>query len=420
MNSVITGITNAGGSTIALKECANNKVKRRYVKVFTMLILTQFLVHISSYSQIGDTTITVAEIKTIHSDVLGEDRKIYIKTPARMKPGEQYPVLYLLDAEVQMTMVAGQVSYLSDYYKFIPSMIVVGVVNSDRMRDLTPPEINSSVAQSDTSGRDKPTGGGERFVQFMKQELMPYIETKYSTAPYKILAGHSLGGLISVYCLSQHPEMFNAYIAISPSLQWGGGFMLRQFGDSLNTSVTKNKRLFFSDANEGTAFQQNLVALDSILKLKKTGLSYKYVSYPEESHNAEPVKAFYDGVRYIYPNWHLPYYSSGFKNTVTSKAVREHYDSLSLQYGYKVVPLQDELNQVIKYLRNDAKRIKDAIELLKMLITYYPATSKALEQLGDFYTTTGDLKSALVSYKKAIALDLQNQALIDKVNSIEK
>jgi predicted alpha/beta superfamily hydrolase len=56
-----------------------------------------------------------------------------------MTEGEKYPVLYLLDAEAQMEMVAGQVRYLSDVYRIVPNMIVVGIANTDRVRDLTPP-----------------------------------------------------------------------------------------------------------------------------------------------------------------------------------------------------------------------------------------------------------------------------------------
>ena len=64
-----------------------------------------------------------------------------------------------------------------------------------------------------------PSGGGiAHFIQFMKNELIPYIETHYRTDPYRIFSGHSLGGLCVLYAFIHEPELFNAYIGISSSV----------------------------------------------------------------------------------------------------------------------------------------------------------------------------------------------------------
>src|SRR5688572_17348396 len=192
----------------------------------------------SIHGQVLDSSrITGAEIKTIHSKILGEKRTIVIQTPSRMNAFDKYPVLYLLDGEAQATLVNGQVQYLSESYKIIPNMIVVAIENTDRVRDLTPSHFNLGPdGKPDTNARamGKNSGGGEKFLQFIKQELMTYIESNYPTTPYKILSGHSLGGLMAVYCLVNHPDYFNAYIAISPSLQWDREIMLKQAAERLS------------------------------------------------------------------------------------------------------------------------------------------------------------------------------------------
>jgi predicted alpha/beta superfamily hydrolase len=211
------------------------------------------------------------EVKIFHSKILGEDRRIYIQMPAKMKRYEKYPVLYLLDGEAHTQMAGGQVQYLSEAYKIIPSLIIVGIENTDRTRDLTPTHsIIGPDGKPDTSSNafGKSSGGGENFLQFIKQELMPYIEGNYPTAPYKILSGHSLGGLMALYSLVHHPEFFNAYIAISPSLQWDNEVMLRQVAEKLDPKKISSIILFFSDANEDAAFHENQLKLDSILKKK--------------------------------------------------------------------------------------------------------------------------------------------------------
>ena len=389
-----------------------------FITIFCSLVTT------SSHAQLVDSSrLQGVEVYTIHSKLLGENRKIRIQVPAGNDPYTAYPTLYLLDAEAQMNHVAGQVQYLSESYKIIPSMIVVGIDNTDRMRDLTPshPAVGPD-GKIDTSARSpfKNTGGGEKFLQFIKQELMPFVESRYKTAPYKILSGHSLGALMAVYCLMNHPDYFNAYIAISPSFQWDNNIILTQAAKS-SFDKTANRRLFFSDANEDATFHQNQLAFDSLLHEKNTvGLTYKRTFYPEETHISEPVKAFYDGIRFIYPEWHLPYNSSAFRKTLSSAVVKDQYAKLSKAYGYKVIPPHDEIIQISRFLRNDPGRLKDALELLQMNAENYPSSAVNFETLGDTFLKSGERAGALEAYKKGMAVDQSNQSIQQKIAGISK
>jgi predicted alpha/beta superfamily hydrolase len=383
-----------------------------------------FLVFMSAgYAQSPDSTLAgIAEVKIIRSSMLNENRTIYIHTPTRMKANETYPVLYALDGEAFIHLASGQVQYLSESYKVIPQMIIVGIVNTDRIRDLTPTHsIIGPNGKPDTSANafGKTSGGGEQFLEFMQKELMPFIETHYATAPYKILAGHSLGGLMAVHALVNRPNLFNAYIAISPSLQWDNEVMLKQASDKLGADKPLNKILFFSDANEGNSFHENQLKLDTLLKQKQVkGLKYKYAYYPEETHISEPVKALYDGLRHIYPNWYLAYSSSAFKQSVTSKTVIDHFSKLSADYGYKVIPTQEEVIQLGKFLRRDPQRINEAIIILETYTKDYTQSAIMFELLGDCYTKTNDLAKALINYKKAFALDNTSATLKEKIGAI--
>jgi predicted alpha/beta superfamily hydrolase len=401
----------------------HNRKKLQYFYSTGVLFLLSFLLSTAHGQVLDSSRMPGIEVKTLHSKLLQEDRKIYIQTPARMNPFDAYPVLYLLDGEAHTTMVGGQVQYLSEAYKIIPNLIVVGIENTDRTRDLTPTRsIVGPDGKPDTSATafGRTSGGGEKFLQFIKEELMPYIEGHYPTVPYKILSGHSLGGLMAVYCLVHHPDYFNAYIAISPSLQWDKGVMLSQAADMLNDKKIVNKILFFSDANEDSVFHQNQLRLDSILEQKNiAGLKYKRLFYPEETHISEPVKAFYDGIRLVYPNWHLPYNSSSFRKTMSSHVIKDHFAALSKAYGYTVVPLHDEVNQISRFLRNDPHRINDAIDLLQMNARNYPHSVIVHELLGDTYVKTGDNQKARISYQKALDIEPGNERLLQKLKAIQ-
>jgi predicted alpha/beta superfamily hydrolase len=396
----------------------------KYTVKFILSLLFLFGQHARPlHAQVTDSTqLPGIELKVFESKILNEKRKIRIQVPAGMKSWDSYPVLYVLDGEAQTTMTAGQVQYLSESYKIIPNLIVVGIENTDRIRDLTPTHHNIGPdGKPDTSARafGRNSGGGEKFLQFIREELMPYIQRQYHPAPYNILAGHSLGGLMALYCLVNHPEYFNAYIAISPSLQWDNKVMLQQAAQKLNASKTADRILFFSDANEDSAFHQNQVELLSLLQKKNVkGFKFTHAFYPNETHISEPVKAFYDGIRFVYPEWHLPYNSSAFKKAMSSKIIKDHYLKLSASYNYNVVPLHDEMIAIGRFLRNDPSRIKDAVELLEWNAANYPASKTALETLGDTYLKIEDQKNALLAYQKAAAIDPSNTALADKIKQL--
>jgi predicted alpha/beta superfamily hydrolase len=385
--------------------------------IFKMVIFST-----ASFAQTKDSTVTIAQIRKINSSILGEERTLYIRTPSKMRPHETFPVMYVLDGEAFIEMASGQVEYLSESYKIIPSMIVVAIENTDRTRDLTPTHFNITPdGKPDTSatafGRN--SGGGEKFLQFIKEELMPYIESHYPASPFKTLAGHSLGGLMAVHCLVNHPDYFNAYIAISPSLQWDNESLLRQVPDKIDARTVSKKYFFFSDANEGAQFHANQLMLDSVLKQKNIeGLKYRYIYYPDETHTSEPVKALYDGIRLVFPEWYLSY-NNAFRQKVNSTIIKDHYLKLSAAYGYNVVPLQEEIIQVSRFLRNDPKRINDAIDLLQTYLPYYPAAANMQELLGDIYVKAGDSKSALSVYEKVLTIDPKNEAVKQKIKQLK-
>ena len=110
-------------------------------------------------------------------------------------------------------------------------------------------------------------------MQFIGDELIPYVDAHYKTNPFKIFAGHSFGGITTINCLLTQPDMFGAYIAISPSLWWDKGYLLDFANKKLKTNRIINKMIFYSDANEGgsdkSTFHTNLLKFDSIITQNK-------------------------------------------------------------------------------------------------------------------------------------------------------
>lgn len=255
-----------------------------------------------------------AETVVLSSREMKEDRTVYIHVPesSLADSSKKYPVIYLLDAEDHFEMMVQECIYLSrPDVAAMPEAIVVGIVNTKRTRDLTPTASKTDYyGHSDSSSYvwNEESGGNSKFLYFIATELMPYVEQHYRANNYSVLAGHSFGGLSSLNCLFYSPDIFNAYIAVSPSLWWDKKYMLRLAKKELDEYGNWNRKLFFSDANEGvadkTSFHTDVLALDSLLvKTKTARLPFLYKHYAAETHMSTVMPAYYDALKFIFSDW---------------------------------------------------------------------------------------------------------------------
>jgi predicted alpha/beta superfamily hydrolase len=164
----------------------------------TLSFLVFLLLAVISQAQ-SSKDIVIGKLDSIQSKTLNEKRKIWVHVPAGASSGQRYPVVYLLDGDAHFTSVVGMIEQLSTVNgnSICPEMIVVAIPNTDRTRDLTP--THAGVSGYVDSNFVRTSGGGEKFLAFIEKELMPHIDSLYPTAPYKMLIGHSLGGLIVIH-----------------------------------------------------------------------------------------------------------------------------------------------------------------------------------------------------------------------------
>jgi predicted alpha/beta superfamily hydrolase len=364
------------------------------------------------------------EVVTMHSDILNEDRRILIYTPKdSANPEKAYPVIYVLDADNHFAQMVEYSKYLSrqDVY-VIPSLIVVGITNTDRVRDLTPSHGNIDYSgKMDTTANSpyKNSGGNEHFFQFIQKELMPYVNSNYKTQPYRIFAGHSFGALTAINCLINYPDMFDAYIAVSPSFWWDQKFLLKLADKKLQAGSTLSKTLFFSDGNEGSSpgstFHTDALKFDSLLKKRNIkGLDFEYMTYPIENHMTVPIKSYYDGLRFIYHQWELP------GEEINPEIIMRHYKGLSQRFGYPILPDEAYLNSWGQWLVKNPATINNGIKLLEMNTINYPSSSRAFTALGAAYVMKGEKQNAIASYKKASELNPTSNEIKSRLLELQK
>src|SRR5438270_1739627 len=304
---------------------------------------------------------------TIHSNVLNEDRAILVRMPAAAQGSKlRYPVLYMTDGDGHMKEVSGIIDFLVGHNRMAP-VIIVGIPNTDRTRDLTPTHADAKGPDG-AIGQSFPTSGGaDRFLQFIQTELFPEIEKRYPTGSYRIFAGHSFGGLLAIHTLVNHTDMFNAYIAVSPSLQWDDQRTLHQAQQLFAKTKELKKTLFFSLGNEGATPNLMGDGFDQLQKLFTTstpkGFLVRSARYPDEDHGSTTFLAHYAGLKTVFDGWQMPRDPKTGTFTGGLKGIEDHYRELSQRFGFPV-SAEQPINQ-LGYALLGQKKIDDALVAFK-------------------------------------------------------
>jgi predicted alpha/beta superfamily hydrolase len=343
---------------------------------------------------------------TIKSAVLGEERVVLVRTPAGYETNKlSYPVLYMTDGDAHMGHTASSIEFLVQNGR-IPDLIVVGVTNTDRTRDLTP----AKSADKNPAGelRWPTSGGADNFLKFFETELIPEIEKTYRVQPYRIFAGHSLGGLFAIHAMISKPGLFNSYIAVSPSLQWADNEALKRAEEFLKNRKEAKMTLFASIGNEPGAIGDDFDKLkDALAKSSIKGFEWQAERMADEDHGSVVLRSHYFGLRKVYQGWQpLQDLNSGVI-LGGLKGADAHYAKLSEKFGYKIPVPENIINQMgYQYLFDN--KPEEAIAVFKANVERYPGSANPYDSLAEAYERGGRIDLAEPLYDKARVLGEQN------------
>ncbi|OQX75541.1 MAG: hypothetical protein B6D61_10195 [Bacteroidetes bacterium 4484_249] len=358
-------------------------------KSLLICLIGTFIMNNTNLQAGDDKEIVIGEKVTIHSKVLDEERTMFIYLPKDYDLSTtDYPVMYLLDGGWHFHHTSGIVQFLSAR-DLIPEMIVVAITNVDRNRDFSP-----------THDDKIPTSGGaEKFMSFLTDELKPYIEENYRTQQYNILVGHSFGGTFATYALLAKPEIFNAYIAISPYLMFDDNLLVTKAETQLKSKY--NNVQFYMTLGDEPDYFDALNQFSNIVKTKSPeGFEFSYVKLKNENHGSIPHLSIYKGLEFIYKDWQLP--KEKFMEGLST--IDDHYKFISDKYGYKIEVPEATINQLGYYYLQQKKDKENAIEVFKENVKRFPSSVNVYDSLGEAYEKSGQNEKAETNYRKAVEL----------------
>jgi predicted alpha/beta superfamily hydrolase len=395
------------------------------IKALKLLILLIIINTQNTISQ-NKSDIIIGQKTTLKSKILGSEREISIYLPASYDENnfKKYPVIYLLDGKKFFHPFSGAVAQLSsDASPQIPEMIIVGITSQDRIKDSSP--THSLIGPY---GKEvdyfKNSGGADNFLKFVKEELIPSIDSTYRTNSYRLFVGYSATGMAILHSLFTIPETFNSYIAIDFSAWFDNEVTLKNAKIFHNKNLSENKDVFITTVDRVVAdlypekhnatwtfiqdFEQN--------HQENIGFGYKKYAYKSENHHSTPLVAFIDGLKYIFRG-HMINYDEMY---VYPNRIKEKFSKMSERLGYDIYLREDLVNFFGYKFLYDSPDMEKALFYFKYNAENFPMSSNVWDSLAEAYYVNGQKSKALECFKKALELDPNNSDLKKKVEKLKE
>lgn len=374
-------------------------------KVYLLILFISF----SSFAQ--------KTFDNIKSEKLGEERRITIGLPASYEANKdkKYPVLYLLDGDYLFDPFSGAVSY-GNYWDDIPEMIIIGIhQNKDGERfDDTTIDQNTGL----------PFEKGAKFFEFIGAELIPYIEKKYRTSPFRIIAGHDLTAGFANFYLYKETSIFNAYICLSPEL---ANKMEVRIPEKF--AKIKEPIFFYLSAADGDIkkIKEPIDKLNSNIKIANNPLvNYKYEVFKGTTHYTEVLHSIPSALYQIFEVYR-PINSAEYNDKIAvlqsgyAEYLENKYNTMSQVLGVQI-PVRMSDFKVIEniILRNNA--YSELGKMAEIGNVNYPKAMLGEYELGLMYEKQGDPKHASKKYQNASQMepigDLNKDMMYEKIDEM--
>jgi len=242
------------------------------------------------------------ELRTLPRSANGRDYMLYVALPYSYatEPNKKYPVVYVTDGYWAFTRMVGLYGSLW-YDRVVPEFITVGLgyagenldYNTLRQWELSP--VSMSIIHA--------TGHAKEYLNALEREIVPFVEREYRADPrQRVIVGGSLGGLFTLYAMLTKPDLFNGYIAMSPSVGLGGDWIFKREAEFFASHQPLKGRLFMTVGGyESPGYVENVKRFnDRLLERKYPDLAYRFRIIDGERHGASNSEATNRGLRYVF------------------------------------------------------------------------------------------------------------------------
>lgn len=357
-------------------------------------------IHCAAIAQVAPPEpVLVGKKYVLDSKVLKEERPYLVHLPPSYATSNaRYPVLILLDGDAHFTHTSGTVDYLAQNLR-IPELIVVAVPNTDRSRDMTPPLPPTATRMGSEGSPD----GAKNFLSFIADELLPQLDATYRTRQYRVLIGHSFGGLFATYALVTRPEVFDAYLSISPSLWWDDQSLVASTQEFLQKHHDLRADLYVTLGNEGSRMLGPYWKFAAALgETQPPNLRWQIHRWTDETHGSVPLRSTHEGLQAIFDGYYI-HEPLATHDRIGLSGITKQFQDVSTRLGYSVSVPDAVLSALLFELRN-AKRTDELEPIALKRLELYPNSADAHFTLARIYATRGDDARSVDYFSKGLKL----------------
>ncbi|MBA6314125.1 alpha/beta hydrolase [Cellulophaga baltica] len=372
-----------------------------------ILTVLTFFLYLGSNAQVTQ--------EIFESFKLQERRDVQYYIPENYTQEKKYPLIIVLDAEYLFENVVATAKFYSRF-QGMPEAIIAGVNQSkdnERYQD---------CAFDEATGL--PSDSSKLFFEFLGMELIPYLETSYNTAPFKMIVGYDITANFSNYYLFKEDSLFNSYVSISPTL-----------APEMETRVparlsAMEKTIFYhliTDGEKAKKDTQTPILNTAIKAIEKENLHYFYDEYKDADHISVATysigKAFDDVFTMFKPISPTEYKTQ----ILTSEEpvfdyLSNKYEMIEKLFGFRK---SVDLNDIMAIYA--ASRKKEDFESLKPLADLckkeYPETMLGFYFEGEYLEQMGEPKKALRTFEKAFGMEeidfLTKDMALEKIDALK-
>ncbi|HZM00069.1 MAG TPA: alpha/beta hydrolase-fold protein, partial [Planctomycetota bacterium] len=273
----------------------------------------------------------------IDSVILGETRTINVALPRSFEAAaadRRYPVAIVLDGEANLPATAAVAAELA-FRGQIPELVLVAIENTDRLRDLTPPGLSVSG-----SSRDE---GGDRFLDFIEQELLPAVDRQFRGAGPRVLIGHSSGGILATYVAATRPT-WRVVVALDTPVHLGQNWLAGRLTEAAAappaTAAVPRPPLRYVALEARFAWPD--AAWDALVAAAPPTWTLHREQLARESHESMVMLGAYLGLREAFAD-----YSMLAAPVAPTTSILPYYDAVAESLGAPIVPPRPLLSNVV-------------------------------------------------------------------------
>ncbi|WP_075344188.1 alpha/beta hydrolase-fold protein [Tenacibaculum agarivorans] len=359
-----------------------------------LLLISILFFNFCLFSQGGIST------KKVNSVEFNRDRtiKLYVPKEHETDTIRKYPIAIVLDNDYLFDIYVGN-SKIYANADLTPKQIVVGLdVDFRKNKDVS--VVTKSGNLTDTS---------KKFYNYIKKELIPYLEANYKTSPYLTIVGDRDAGNFLLHFLKEQNPIFNAYVSISPKLTEQTLRLVSNFDLKRLDEIDNQFYLYVSsnpyEKKERRDLHEQLKKGLETLETEKLHIAFN--DFKDESDKPTAlVKALPDAFSNIfglYPRISKQEYDEKIKDLDPLEAIKyleSKYLDIEYLYGTNLNVRFEDIYAiegiVIDKLDGDYLRVLGDFVMIK-----HPESHLGEYYVGKYHESGKDYEQALFYYKEA-------------------